>query len=73
MKISVNGKAYDYQHNEVKLLDLISWHQVQQPDMVSIQLNGSFLARQDFGTTIINDGDNIEFLYFMGGGQRNYK
>jgi sulfur carrier protein len=50
------------------LLELIRLNNVLQPDMVSVQLNGEFVARQDFESTAINDGDTVDFLYFMGGG-----
>ena len=36
--------------------------------MVSVQLNEEFVDRDDFGTTILKEGDVIDFLYFMGGG-----
>jgi sulfur carrier protein len=38
------------------------------PDMVSVELNGKILKRSDFETTALNEGDKVEFLYFMGGG-----
>ena len=38
------------------------------PEMVSVEYNGEILDREAFETTVINDGDAIEFLYFMGGG-----
>jgi len=44
---------------------------VAQPSMVSIQLNGQFVNRDDFETTTVSDGDELDFLYFMGGGQAN--
>ncbi|MDR0510251.1 MAG: sulfur carrier protein ThiS [Rikenellaceae bacterium] len=50
------------------LLELIALNRVLQPDMVSVQLNGEFVAREDFASTQIVDGDVVDFLYFMGGG-----
>jgi len=38
--------------------------------MVSVQLNGAFVQRTDFEQTHIQDGDEVDFLYFMGGGQQ---
>ena len=51
------------------LIELIALNNVAQPDMVSIQINGEFIARDQFESTSINEGDEIDFLYFMGGGQ----
>jgi sulfur carrier protein len=53
----------------LSLSGLISLNNVLQPDMVSVQINGEFIQREDFGTTAISEGDQIDFLYFMGGGQ----
>ena len=38
------------------------------PDMVSVELNGEYLDRDVFDSTPVKDGDEVEFLYFMGGG-----
>jgi sulfur carrier protein len=48
---------------------LIKQNNVLQPEMVSVQLNGEFIDRADFDTTVLKDGDEVDFLYFMGGGQ----
>jgi len=73
MKVSVNGKSFDYADSELGLLDLIARHEVKQPDMVSVQLNGTFVDRKKYPDTIVTDGDEIDFLYFMGGGQLSPK
>ena len=36
--------------------------------MVSVQLNGEFVAKENFGGTALKEGDAVDFLYFMGGG-----
>ncbi|MDP4201187.1 MAG: sulfur carrier protein ThiS [Bacteroidota bacterium] len=69
-KIIVNGQEQTIDTTSIQLLDLIKLNDVQQPDMVSIQLNGEFVLRDRYETTTINDGDELDFLYFMGGGQR---
>ena len=69
MKININGKGKEIANTEIALLDLIKLNNVQQPDMVSVQLNETFINREDFEKTTIKDGDEIDFLYFMGGGQ----
>ena len=73
MQIKVNGKDQKIEQSQVLLLDLIKTNNVKQPDMVSVQLNGSFVQRGDFVKTSIKDGDEVEFLYFMGGGQGEKK
>jgi sulfur carrier protein len=68
MKLIVNGKEQNYNESRLLLLDLIKFNNVKQPDMVSVQLNGAFVQRNDFDQTPIREGDEVDFLYFMGGG-----
>ena len=68
-KIQVNGKDQEVEV-PVSLIDLIRKNDVAQPEMVSVQLNGEFVLSDNFGSTFIQEGDEIEFLYFMGGGSR---
>lgn len=67
-KILVNGNLQEILET-LSVSQLIKQNNVAQPEMVSIQLNGEFVDRDDFDTIILNDGDEIDFLYFMGGGQ----
>ncbi len=67
--ILVNGKAQEVEV-PISLMDLIRANKVEQPEMVSIQVNGEFVNREDFNSTIINTNDEVDFLYFMGGGSR---
>lgn len=67
MKITVNEKQQEVS-DAISILDLIKENNILQPEMVSVQLNEEFLDRDDFATTILKDGDVVDFLYFMGGG-----
>ncbi|MDO8682199.1 MAG: sulfur carrier protein ThiS [Armatimonadota bacterium] len=67
MQISVNGKMVDATDNAT-VMDLLTELEVKTPEYVSVELNGEILDRQDFSTTVVSDGDSMEFLYFMGGG-----
>ena len=69
-KIQVNGKEQEFNTPSVSIIELIKLNNVQQPDMVSVQLNGEFVNREDFGSTQVKDGSKVEFLYFMGGGAK---
>jgi len=66
-KIKVNGKEQELL-NELSISELIKLNRVAQPDMVSIQLNGDFVIRDLYDTTGLKEGDEVDFLYFMGGG-----
>lgn len=66
-KIIVNGEAQEVQL-PLTLSELIKLNDVQQPDMVSVQVNEEFADRADWDGIQIAEGDSVDFLYFMGGG-----
>ncbi|HBY55135.1 MAG TPA: thiamine biosynthesis protein ThiS [Marinilabiliales bacterium] len=68
-KIRVNGKEQEVEV-PILLIDLIKKNDVAQPEMVSVQINGEFVDRGDFNSTLVNDNDEVDFLYFMGGGSQ---
>ena len=68
-KIQVNGVDQEAE-TPIALIDLIKINKVEQPEMVSVQVNGEFVIREDFSSKQINEGDEVDFLYFMGGGSR---
>ncbi len=67
MKIKVNNKIQELE-KEISLTDLLVKNKVEIPEMVSVQLNGEFVKKENFKTTIIKENDEVDFLYFMGGG-----
>lgn len=66
-KITVNGEAQDVQL-PLNLTELIKQNNVQQPEMVSVQVNDDFVDRTEWDGLQIKEGDVVDFLYFMGGG-----
>ena len=66
-KIIVNGEDQEVQL-PVTVSELIKLNNVLQPEMVSVQVNEEFIEREDFNIFQLNEGDSIDFLYFMGGG-----
>jgi sulfur carrier protein len=66
--ITVNGEPQTIQEETITVIKLLSQHKVERPDMVSVQLNGEFLDRQAYESTTLKHADEVDFLYFMGGG-----
>lgn len=66
-KIIVNGEAQEVQL-PISLTELIKKNDVQQPEMVSVQVNDDFVDRDEWDDVTIKEGDAVDFLYFMGGG-----
>ena len=67
MKIKVNDEPQEVQ-DAISISELIKLNNVEKPEMVSIQLNEEFVDRDDFDSTLLKEGDTVDFLYFMGGG-----
>jgi len=68
MKIIVNGKAGDFNHKELSIADVLKLNNVIKPEMVSVQLNEKFVDQDQFASVIVKENDEIDFIYFMGGG-----
>ena len=67
MQITINGEIEQLEQS-LSITSLLETKKVESPDMVSVQLNGEFVAKGDYPSTVISDNDTLEFLYFMGGG-----
>ena len=67
MNIVVNGKNTDTSDG-LTVSELLTKENVKMPEMVSVELNGRILKRGEFETTTLKNDDQIEFLYYMGGG-----
>jgi sulfur carrier protein len=68
VKIKVNGAPQEIEAG-LSIASLLVRNNVEQPDMVSVQLNGEFVQRDHFAVTVFKEGDEVDFLYFMGGGR----
>ena len=69
MNLKINGKEKTIETATLSVGDLLKLEKVDMPEMVSVELNGSILDRDLFGTQQLKEGDELEFLYFMGGGE----
>ena len=67
MELIVNGKESNLAEG-LTISQLLIEQEVKMPEMVSVELNGQILKRSEFESTTLNEGDKVEFLYFMGGG-----
>lgn len=67
MYITVSGNKKEVK-NGLTLPELIELENVEMPDYVMVSVNDEFLDSDKKAGTVLKDGDNVEFLYFMGGG-----
>ena len=68
MFITVAGKKKEV-NDGITVSQLIVSENVENPEYVSVSLNDDFVKSGDFNSTILNENDIVEFLYFMGGGR----
>ena len=67
MKISVAGEKKEFDEG-LTVSKLIELENVETPQYVTVSVNEEFIDPGDFDTLALKEGDEVEFLYFMGGG-----
>jgi sulfur carrier protein len=65
MKITVNG--------EEKIITSMSVHEFLEtidcdPIPIAVELNREILGKKDYRTTFLREGDQLEIVWFVGGG-----
>ena len=71
MMITINGKETVIPENRARTVEfLLEELDVSQRLYVTVELNGDVLYKPAYQNIPVNEGDVIEFLYFMGGGSR---
>lgn len=68
MKITVTGVNKEVAE-DLTVAQLIVDENVETPQYVTVTINDEFVESGAFESTVLKDGDSVEFLYFMGGGQ----
>ena len=66
MQVKINGKPEEIRNGTV--LDLLKAKNIE-PHMVAVEINDTLVDRDHLATTQLNEGDHLEFLFFMGGGR----
>ena len=67
MEITINGKKTPLE-KEMSVKEILVTQKVEMPEYVTVQVNDELIDRKDFESLIVREDDEIEFLYFMGGG-----
>ena len=70
MQISINGELSEFSDATINISKLLEIQRVESPEMVAVQINGEFVDMDKYPSTYLKSGDDVEFLYFMGGGSR---
>ena len=67
MIITVSGTAKEYPEGTT-VEQLIEAEKVEMPLYVTVTINDDFVETENRATRQLQEGDAVEFLYFMGGG-----
>ena len=67
MKVTIAGNTKDIAEG-ITLAQLVIDEKVENPEHVTVTVNDEFVENHDLANVVVKENDNIEFLYFMGGG-----
>ncbi len=68
MIITINGENFITDKETITVIDLLKERNVSMPETVSVQVNGSFVKRKYFNTTVVKENDEVDFVFMMAGG-----
>jgi sulfur carrier protein len=66
MQLKINGKAEEVRATTV--LEVLKAKNIE-PHMVAVELNEAMVDRDHLASTPVKEGDQVEFLFYMGGGR----
>ena len=67
MNITVAGEKKQVA-DDLTVAQLIEQEKVETPQYVTVSINEEFVESGSFDSRVLKEGDEVEFLYFMGGG-----
>ena len=65
-KIQLNGRSYEI-NNGINLNELLNKLKIQK-NKVAIEVNGEIVEKNKYPNLILNKGDKVEIVQFIGGG-----
>lgn len=73
MELIVNGEKKVFQETSLSMCDVFRLSNVENQGKVSVQLNDVFVPQNGFDITRAKNGDRVDYLYFMGGGEKRIR
>lgn len=67
MTLTINGEGRDF--NAISTLSELVAQLGMKPDRVAVELNRELVPRDRWPSTRLSDGDKLEIVHFVGGGQ----
>jgi len=70
MEILVNGKKEKI-NKSISIGEFLKIKNIRR-EVVTVQLNEKIIDKENYDTTLLRNGDELEFIFYMGGGKRSY-
>lgn len=67
MKFSLNDRTEQTEKETLSVSDLLELKKYSFR-MRIIKINGALISREEYDSTIIHEGDNVQVIYLMSGG-----
>lgn len=67
MKIILNGREEEFERDTMSVSEMLDLKKFSFR-MRIVKVNGKLIPRDDYGSSVINDGDNVQMFYLMSGG-----
>jgi sulfur carrier protein len=68
MKVQINGEEREFNVSPLTLAALVETLGMK-PDRVAVELNRDIVPRNLWAETMLNEGDRLELVHFVGGGR----
>ncbi len=68
----INGKDEVLGDSTLNVSDLLKLQKVSMPEYVTVEVNGEIIHNSDYKSRYLKDGDKLNYLYYMGGGESRH-
>ena len=67
MKILLNNRPQEFEGESISVTDMLLQKKFSYK-MRIIKINGTLISKDNYNTTLIHNGDDVQMLYLMSGG-----
>jgi len=67
VKIVLNNRDEEFNQDSITVSEMLLLKKFSFR-MRIIKINGNLITKENYDTTVINNGDNVQMLYLMSGG-----
>jgi thiamine biosynthesis protein ThiS len=67
MQVQINGEPREFRHTSLRLSELVEQLSLA-PQRIAIEVNRQIVPRANWEQTQVHDGDRVEIVHFVGGG-----